>query len=302
MKTLVELKNVDWKDVKERLNIEDSLRYHRVLLNPKPDCPDCNGTGISKYTYDCGALNCSGHNDIICNCREFQFDCPYKDEHPNVSGNWTTFYTDGEISVKCWNVEAHSKNPAAKAGDRNGTRVRNVVFLIHNFKPTPNHIREKQEKNDCDGDYDVVWNRVLNGYTIEPEADLRFADFSGVDLTGEDLSGLNLELSDFSKAILKDVDFTNSILYGASFESAILTGAKFRHSDVKEANFSFANLVGADFTGAKLESASFESANLTKANFTNADLYKTDLSFSDLTDAILHTSLKTTDLTGVKGL
>lgn len=156
MKTLVELKDVDWKDVKERLNIEDSLRYRRVLLNPKPDCPDCNGTGISKYTYDCGALNCSGHNDIICSCRELQIDCPYKDEHPNVSGNWTTFYTDGEVYVKCWNVDAHSKNPAAKAGDRNGTRVENVVFLIHSFKPTPKRIKVKQGKNYYAEGYEVV--------------------------------------------------------------------------------------------------------------------------------------------------
>jgi hypothetical protein len=152
---MTEVKDVNWEEIDRRLNLEDSKSYGRVLLNPKPDCEICGGTGISKYTYDCGALNCTGHNNIICSCRELILECPYKNEHPNISGNWITIYKDGKFYVKCWNSDDHSHNPEAIIGEKSGNRVFNVLFLLHEKQPPYKKIRVKQGTGYIEG-YEVV--------------------------------------------------------------------------------------------------------------------------------------------------
>lgn len=103
--------NPDWLIVKRRIDPEQSARFERIMLKPDVGCTECNGTGISKYTYDCGARNCAGHNDIICGCRELQLHCPYQADHPNTFGNWSTKSEKGMVYVECYNVADHQKNP-----------------------------------------------------------------------------------------------------------------------------------------------------------------------------------------------
>lgn len=99
---------VNWKDIFKRIDYDLSKKYGRVMLKPRKDCEDCHGSGISSHTYDCGALNCRGHNDIICSCREFpHIDCPYGEDHPNVHGNWSVVYGSPGIYVRCYNISAH---------------------------------------------------------------------------------------------------------------------------------------------------------------------------------------------------
>ena len=152
---MTELKDVNWEEIDRRVNLEDSQRYERVLLNPKPDCEDCGGTGISKQIYDCGAYNCKGHNNIICQCREFRLDCPYNNEHPRISGNWTTIYKDGKFYEECFNADEHSNNPNATPIERYNGRVRSVLFLLHERKSGYKKIRVRQGKGYIDG-YEVV--------------------------------------------------------------------------------------------------------------------------------------------------
>ncbi len=77
--------------------------------------------------------------------------------------------------------------------------------------------------------------RTVDGYTIEPNANLAGANLSGADLGGAALSGANLS-------------------------NANLTGATLTNADLSGADLSGANLYGTDFTG----------ADLTKANLTGA--------------------------------
>ena len=61
----------------------------------------------------------------------------------------------------------------------------------------------------------------VNGYTIEPGADLRRADLFGADLEGADLSGANL-----NEANLYEADLNGSNLGGALLSGVNLIGAR----------------------------------------------------------------------------
>ena len=81
--------------------------------------------------------------------------------------------------------------------------------------------------------------RVVNGYTIEPGADLRhtklaWADLSGANLRGANLHGArlfgaNLRGANLSGADLSGADLYGADLYGADLSGANTTGADLRH-------------------------------------------------------------------------
>ena len=79
-------------------------------------------------------------------------------------------------------------------------------------------------------------------YTIEPKANLTWADLTNANLTGANLIWANL-----TNAKLTNADLTNANLTGANLTGANLTGA-----DLTGANLTGANLTGADLTGADL--------------------------------------------------
>ena len=82
----------------------------------------------------------------------------------------------------------------------------------------------------------------INGYVIEPHANLRSAN-----LRSADLSGANLR-----SAYLRSADLSGADLSGANLRGANLSGA----------NLSGANLRGADLSGAYLRGANLSGANL----------------------------------------
>ena len=66
----------------------------------------------------------------------------------------------------------------------------------------------------------------VNGYMIEPGADLRRADLSAVNLAGADLSAVNLEGVDLNGAWLEGTDLpgadlSRANLWGANLEEAV---------------------------------------------------------------------------------
>ena len=65
-------------------------------------------------------------------------------------------------------------------------------------------------------------SREVNGYTIQPGADLQFADLSGADLSNMDLS---------------DIDFRNSNLSGADFGGTVVTNVNWFGANIDGANF-----------------------------------------------------------------
>ena len=128
-----------WKDIKKRLDVKESEKNGIVTLKPVQNCNICNGTGISKYIYDCGASNCKGHNDIICSCTRLDIDCPYQNEHVNIYGNWKTIYRDNIIYVECYNSDFHKNNKNRKLKKLNDNQ-NSTLFEIINLNNINNFI------------------------------------------------------------------------------------------------------------------------------------------------------------------
>lgn len=112
---------------------------------------------------------------------------------------------------------------------------------------------------------DDVW--VINGCRIRPgtecpQANLRYAELSGADLSGAslryadlwgvDLSGANLLDADLSGANLTGADLRWAFLSGAVLSGAVLSGADLRGSVLSGAVLADADLSSADLTGALL--------------------------------------------------
>jgi hypothetical protein len=108
---------------------------------------------------------------------------------------------------------------------------------------------------------------IINGYTIEPNANLKGANLTRahllyVNLTGANFEGANLTGANFEGANLTGASFTGAYCRGAEFRDANLTGADFTGAYCRETALTGANLTGADFTGAYLAGANLRGANL----------------------------------------
>ena len=123
----------------------------------------------------------------------------------------------------------------------------------------------------------VLGQLVINGYTIEPGANLMAADLSDANLSASDLSGSSLSGSNLRFANLTDATLTRSDLIGANLIGANLTNV----------NLTAANLGNADLSAADLNSANLNSADLTRADLFAANLRFADLSNANLTEATL---------------
>jgi hypothetical protein len=114
------------------------------------------------------------------------------------------------------------------------------------------------------------WRRLLL-----PGADLRDADFSGLDLEECDLAGAVLDGAHFAEANL-----VRSILAGAS-----LVGADFSYASLDRADMEGADATAAAFVSATLRRADLSRCRLQRADFSDADLSRANLYESDLTAA-----------------
>ena len=85
----------------------------------------------------------------------------------------------------------------------------------------------------------------VNGYTIEPGADLSGADLSGANLTDANLSGANLSGANLSGANLSGRNLSGADLSGADLSGADLSRARLTRADLTRANLRGANLKGA---------------------------------------------------------
>ena len=134
---------------------------------------------------------------------------------------------------------------------------------------------------------------IIDGFKIEPEADLTRAKLSGANLKEADLTRANL-----TRANLTEANLTEANLSGANLKGADLTGANLVSADLYNAKLTGADLTGANLTGANLTGANLTRANLTGANLTGANLTGANLTVTDLTV----TDLTVANLKGVKGL
>ena len=120
---------------------------------------------------------------------------------------------------------------------------------------------------------------IVNGYKIEPGANLSYAKLSYANLTGADLSyaklyGAKLSGADLSGTNLSDADLSYAKLYSADLYRAKLSYANLSDADLSYANLSGANLVGAKLSGAKLSGANLSYAkSIVQLNMSNRTLY-----------------------------
>tara|TARA_R110000737_G_scaffold305106_1_gene312602 strand:+ start:1278 stop:4964 length:3687 start_codon:yes stop_codon:yes gene_type:complete len=103
---------------------------------------------------------------------------------------------------------------------------------------------------------------IVNGYTIEPGANLNNANLYGANLNNANLYG----------ADLTDANLTNAVLTGADLSGANLTGAFLTNVD----------LSGTDLTEVNLTDAYVIDANLWNVDLAGADLTGTNLGGSNL--------------------
>ena len=75
----------------------------------------------------------------------------------------------------------------------------------------------------------------VNGYAIEPGADLSGRNLSGRNLSGRNLSGANLSRADLSRADLSRARLTRADLARANLRGANLKGANLRGANLKGA-------------------------------------------------------------------
>ena len=80
---------------------------------------------------------------------------------------------------------------------------------------------------------------IINGYKIEPNANLKDADLKGADLKGADLNDADLKCADLMGADLKGADLKCADLMGADLKDADLKGADLKGADLKGADLDF---------------------------------------------------------------
>ncbi len=108
---------------------------------------------------------------------------------------------------------------------------------------------------------------TVNGYEIEPGADLR-----GANLRDADLSGASLRGADLREANLGWAELVGANLVGAYMAHADLGCADLRGADLRGADLGFADLQRADLREANLRGANLQEAKLKGANFVGAQL------------------------------
>ena len=155
-------------------------------------------------------------------------------------------------------------------------------------------------------DYDLFSNKfsddiliafTVNGYEIEPCADLSGADLSDTNLERADLSGCNLTNADLSGAKLRLTDLEGANLSGADLSDTNLTLANLQDANLIRANLQDANLYVSKMTGANLKGANLNGADLNNAEVSNTILSGADLSETNLEKANLEgANLKKADL------
>ena len=125
----------------------------------------------------------------------------------------------------------------------------------------------------------------VNGYTIEPGANLGGGNLRGANLARVNLRGANLGGANLGGANLRGANLRGANLREADLREADLVGADFGVANLARANLTRANLIWANFVGADLGGADFGGANLTRANLGRANLRGANLSKARLVEA-----------------
>jgi hypothetical protein len=101
---------------------------------------------------------------------------------------------------------------------------------------------------------------IVNGYKIEPGADLRGADLQYANLLDANLLDANLQDANLQDANLQDANLLDANLQDANLRRANLLDANLRRANLQDANLQDANLQGANLLDANLQDANLRRA------------------------------------------
>jgi len=110
----------------------------------------------------------------------------------------------------------------------------------------------------------------VNGYKINPWANLEKANLRGVNLQWANLNRANLNGANLNGADLRGVNLNRADLSGANLNRADLSGADLYRADLYRADLYRADLYRADLRGANLSGANLSGANLNGADLRGA--------------------------------
>ncbi len=133
---------------------------------------------------------------------------------------------------------------------------------------------------------------------------LNKANLAHANLTGANLSSAQMVEADLQQTVLTEASFTGADLGGANLTKANLSFARLGRVSALKTNFQLANLSGTDWQGADLSGADLSRANLNNANLSaarlqNANFRKAQLQNVSLRNADLsQADLREADLTG----
>lgn len=156
--------------------------------------------------------------------------------------------------------------------------------------------KKAQQNNTLDlSGYDMRTFRSLSSSDIKGKlnfknANLKGADFSGMNIRGIYFDRSNLENANFSGSKLFSTSFVNAKLNGANFKGAEFSSVTFRHSSAKNnnfddlvaenTNFDSTNLSGSSFSNVQLDSSNFHRSTLNDVTLKDSSLYQ--VGFSNL--------------------
>ena len=116
-----------------------------------------------------------------------------------------------------------------------------------------------------------------HGYDCLHDANLRYADLCGADLSGANLYDADLSGADLRYANLSGADLRDANLHGANLSDADLSGANLSGAYLCDADLSDANLHGANLSDADLRYADLRGADLRDANHVQLSIAKTSI-------------------------
>lgn len=111
---------------------------------------------------------------------------------------------------------------------------------------------------------------------------LRYMDFSGLNLTNVIFDDCYLACSDFTGAYLNEISFQNVNAPNCIFSRTFIRSTEVNNTDFKNAIFSDSEITNSKFRFTKFINSKFTNANIIDSNFQNVNLEACDFNYSYL--------------------
>ena len=121
------------------------------------------------------------------------------------------------------------------------------------------------------------WGAEVNGYILEP-----YADLSGANLRNQDLQGANLAYANLQGADLRNSNLTFANAWNCDFRGADLRGTNFTKTKLERSNFEGAIFGNTYMFNAKMDDCNFAKVKFgAGCDFTRAGLYRANFTEAD---------------------